>query len=339
MRVNKFLVIPLSAIILQGCITTSVREGLPQKTKTYYSDKPVILFIMDTSGSMSGLQADSNISKIDTAKTSIINTINQIDNNKFNTSLITFNKESCEADLIFEPNNNNSNGLAQKINTIEPQGPTPLAKAIALSGKVLDKIDKKMIVLLSDGEESCNGDPVEEARILNEKYGINISIQLIGYSVDNKVARKLQAIADINNEWGYHSAKDPIEIKKILFKIMKSALKGCWKNSFTCSFQFSTGSSALNNAYLSDIQDMYSYLKDNNEKVTIIGHTDNVGTDSSNIILSLKRADMVRKELIRLGISPERIDVSGMGEKTPITTNLTDEGRKQNRRVEIKILE
>ncbi len=65
------------------------------------------------------------------------------------------------------------------------------------------------------------------------------------------------------------------------------------------------------------------------------GHTDSVGTDASNMKLSQRRADSVRKYLIsQQGISAGRISAKGFGESKPIGTNDTEEGRKNNRRVE-----
>lgn len=75
--------------------------------------------------------------------------------------------------------------------------------------------------------------------------------------------------------------------------------------------------------------------RDNN--VVIIGHTDNTGTRNYNATLSLKRADAVRAALIANDVCARRIRVDGKGEISPITTNETDEGRKQNRRVTVMI--
>lgn len=70
-------------------------------------------------------------------------------------------------------------------------------------------------------------------------------------------------------------------------------------------------------------------------KVEVSGHTDSVGTDRYNMGLSLRRADTVRSYLISKGISADRLVAKGYGESQPIATNDTDEGRFQNRRVEL----
>ena len=71
--------------------------------------------------------------------------------------------------------------------------------------------------------------------------------------------------------------------------------------------------------------------------MTITGHTDDVGPYSFNIELSLRRANNIRTRLAELGVPAERIRVQGAGPEQPIADNSTEEGRSQNRRIEISI--
>ena len=71
----------------------------------------------------------------------------------------------------------------------------------------------------------------------------------------------------------------------------------------------------------------------------IAGHTDWIGTDEYNFGLSQRRANAVYNYFAEKGISKERLSAVGYGESRPIATNATDEGRAQNRRVELVILE
>ena len=72
--------------------------------------------------------------------------------------------------------------------------------------------------------------------------------------------------------------------------------------------------------------------------IRITGHTDAVGSDEANQILSEGRANAVRDELIQRGIAAERIEAEGKGESEPIADNATEEGRAKNRRVEFTII-
>ena len=87
------------------------------------------------------------------------------------------------------------------------------------------------------------------------------------------------------------------------------------------------------------LNDLYMYLARNSQvRIKIIGHTDNVGKDAANQKLSDGRANAVMLDLIERGIAPERLQAEGRGETQPIDTNDTEEGRQNNRRVEIEIL-
>lgn len=73
------------------------------------------------------------------------------------------------------------------------------------------------------------------------------------------------------------------------------------------------------------------------ESVTIVGHTDSVGSDAYNEELSMRRANAVKNYLLEQGVDPRLLSTSGMGESQPVADNSTDAGRAQNRRVEVTI--
>ncbi len=73
--------------------------------------------------------------------------------------------------------------------------------------------------------------------------------------------------------------------------------------------------------------------------VSIIGHTDNTGSDAINQPLSVERAAHTRDYLATRGVSPTRIVVEGRGENEPIASNDDNAGRARNRRVEIYVSE
>ena len=82
-----------------------------------------------------------------------------------------------------------------------------------------------------------------------------------------------------------------------------------------------------------------AWLKQHEDlKIEIAGHTDNIGTDEYNQKLSESRAKSVYDYFVKNGVKAENLSYSGYGESQPIATNDTDEGRQQNRRVELKIV-
>jgi len=73
-------------------------------------------------------------------------------------------------------------------------------------------------------------------------------------------------------------------------------------------------------------------------KLTITGHTDNIGGHKYNLDLSQRRSAAVKRALVeRYHIDPNRLSISGDGDSDPIDTNDTLEGRARNRRVELTL--
>jgi outer membrane protein OmpA-like peptidoglycan-associated protein len=104
------------------------------------------------------------------------------------------------------------------------------------------------------------------------------------------------------------------------------------------TIRFETGSSDLAAGYQADLVRLVNWLEANAEaNVEIIGHTDNVGSDATNLLLSSDRALSVLNFLIANKIDQERLSNLGLGSSMPLGSNETDEGRASNRRVEIRI--
>ena len=87
-----------------------------------------------------------------------------------------------------------------------------------------------------------------------------------------------------------------------------------------------------------ELQQLIIFLRENPTiSIEIGGHTDNIGEDESNLILSKNRAKTVYEYLIINKIPLKNLSFKGYGEGQPISDNTTDQGRKNNRRTEFKI--
>jgi OmpA-OmpF porin, OOP family len=87
------------------------------------------------------------------------------------------------------------------------------------------------------------------------------------------------------------------------------------------------------------LDDLVSKVQGINLEVIIaVGHTDSVGTDTYNQRLSVRRAEAVKAYLVSKGIEKNRVYTEGKGEKQPVASNKTAEGRAKNRRVEIEVV-
>lgn len=109
----------------------------------------------------------------------------------------------------------------------------------------------------------------------------------------------------------------PLVLQNILFESNKSILL---KQSFI------------------ELDKLSAYLKKNPSfKISVAGHTDNIGNETDNKHLSEQRAKAVADYLIKSGINTTNVSYNGLGSSKPITTNDTEIGRQKNRRVEITI--
>jgi outer membrane protein OmpA-like peptidoglycan-associated protein/tetratricopeptide (TPR) repeat protein len=102
---------------------------------------------------------------------------------------------------------------------------------------------------------------------------------------------------------------------------------------------FDTKQYTLQPASETELNRLVALLKENPALTTeISGHTDDVGSDKDNLLLSERRAQAVVRYLMTKGIAGERLQAKGYGEEKPVADNTTEAGRAENRRTEFKIL-
>ena len=103
---------------------------------------------------------------------------------------------------------------------------------------------------------------------------------------------------------------------------------------------FDTDKSTIRSASDRSLNELATLLETHpTMKITLVGHTDNVGKADYNMQLSKARVESVKSELMKRGIDGSRIGTVGKGMTQPIADNRTREGRAENRRVEIIIEE
>ncbi|NRA48513.1 MAG: OmpA family protein [Phaeodactylibacter sp.] len=106
------------------------------------------------------------------------------------------------------------------------------------------------------------------------------------------------------------------------------------------NIQFDSGGANLTPASQRELDKLAEIMRSNPSlQLDVIGHTDNVGSATTNLSLSQKRSIAVSKYLAKKGISPKRMNPRGMGEKYPRSSNRTQTGRLKNRRVEFRLIE
>ena len=136
---------------------------------------------------------------------------------------------------------------------------------------------------------------------------------------------------------GYMSQDDTIRFVRdtadLYMQHIKEGIKVKIENLF-----FATNKTVILPTSEQAMSDLASFLLENpSVTIHITGHTDAVGSDEANQILSEGRANAVRNDLITRGVAPERMTAEGKGEREHVADNDTEEGRQLNRRVEFTI--
>lgn len=135
----------------------------------------------------------------------------------------------------------------------------------------------------------------------------------------------------------YHSFHDTISDPQNFAGVIMSPKE--MKSFVLHDIYFATGKTTILDSSEPALNELYQFLIARpKQNIRIVGHTDNIGSDRSNQILSEGRCKQVRQVMIDRGIHPDRIKTEGRGERDPIVPNDSDDHRQKNRRVEIVLL-
>lgn len=109
-----------------------------------------------------------------------------------------------------------------------------------------------------------------------------------------------------------------------------------FNKSFNIVFKYKSTEYISDSSLENSLKELALFSKTNpNASVEVIGHTDNVGSAPTNIVLGQGRAESVMNAIYKLGATAGKITANSKGETEPIADNDTEEGRKINRRVQI----
>ncbi|WP_299371329.1 OmpA family protein [uncultured Tateyamaria sp.] len=191
------------------------------------------------------------------------------------------------------------------------------------------------------GTVGPSGEPINENRNRGAAIGA-ASGAVIGAVVGDRNTALAGAVAGglIGGAIGYDLDQQEAELRRDLNSNVTITNTGDRLIvSFPEAILFASGSFAVRPGLSGDMGDLAGSLQRYpNSTVQIVGHTDSDGEAAFNQQLSERRANAVADVLMRQGVPFNRIQTFGRGESQPIATNLTPEGKAQNRRVEIVIL-
>lgn len=242
------------------------------------------------------------------------------------------------------------------------------------SGKFLVKDADGVIIdsLFTDENGIFSYHKLKSANVTIEPFDSSLSDKIVFYNVDAAsdalalVQAKSATNQSVNELMKKNSLTDahleskdgkidlanfrmslPSDSSKLLAKTDELGSKGKLSNSLMNSLiesyelpliQFKFDSYHLQRKYNQQLDELVKFLSDYNQfAIKVIGHTDITGDVKYNLLLSEKRAKYVKHYLVRKGLSDASFVVEGVGPRLPISTNDTKEGRKLNRRVEIRL--
>lgn len=203
-----------------------------------------------------------------------------------------------------------------------------------ISGKLINKNNQPVSANLR-WEDLSNGDFIGQSKSdpSDGSYFIVLPMgKIYGYYVDNEEYFPLSNNIDLRDSLNPVAIEENINMLTFS-EMIEDSIAVPINNLF-----FDFGKYNLLPFSIPELKRVASIIKTNNLKVEISGHTDNVGDNKSNLILSEQRANSVKEFLLSEGCNASLFKIRGYGETKPIETNETEKGRAKNRRVELKFI-
>jgi outer membrane protein OmpA-like peptidoglycan-associated protein len=204
--------------------------------------------------------------------------------------------------------------------TLHRVGVTDVAVPVLLNDQRVELPALHATCMLDDNEEVhvyYLDQPVNPLTLAFQLGPAEMRLQVIKITVPPPEAAKSPAAAGGSPMEQALAAKKPVDVYGIYFDFNSATIK------------------PESEAVLRQIADIMR--KNPDWRLSVSGHTDNIGGDPANVALSQRRAAAVKDALVtRYQITPDRLATSGYGASSPIESNATLEGRARNRRVELR---
>lgn len=189
------------------------------------------MLVFDASGSMAGNEglgiATQDVTRIDKVRTALAKVLPSVTHLR-RVGLITYGPgpyAQCNVHLSFGPKPDAAPLIMSEVNRLVPAGKTPLVSAVKQAADVLDYTKKPgVIVLLTDGEETCGGTPCDLGKFLHAN-AVQLTVHVIGYRVKSFSWTGEQSITDVKclaeqNSGIYVAAQNEDELEQALEKTL-----------------------------------------------------------------------------------------------------------------------
>jgi Ca-activated chloride channel family protein len=187
----------VAAAALLLAVPVAARAADPEKTPCTED----VMIVFDASGSMAG-NVDSGIAttipRIDEVRKALGQVLATVTHNR-RVGLITYGPgpyQQCNVELNLRPEPNAAKRIMHDVNELNPAGKTPLTEAVEQAAEVLDYREKPgVVVLLTDGEETCGGEPCQIGKKLH-KDAFDLTVHVISFRFKNIYWAGQQTVLD-----------------------------------------------------------------------------------------------------------------------------------------------
>jgi len=217
---------------------------------------------------------------------------------------------------------------------------TPMGVGLQDLDKVVGGLSgKTAVILFTDGDSNRGIDPVGVAKQMQAKYGDKICFSVVSFA-DNKNGERInKEIAALSKCGCFALGEELLRNQAAREAFLKCALYDFIDDEVVIfrSIYFDFDKFNIKKEFIPVLDEGVAIIKSKpNLAVILEGHTDSVGTEKYNMGLSIRRANSVKAYFVKKGVDAGRITAVGFGKMNPRYDNKTAEGRKMNRRVEIK---
>jgi OOP family OmpA-OmpF porin len=234
--------------------------------------------------------------------------------------------------------------FASALGSIEcAGGTTPMSEGVDATAQMLSGQSGPVAVIIVSDFQWVAARPVNRSvEALKAQHGENLCLHTVKVG-DNTTGDAL--IASIANTPGCDSSVAAGDIASAggmanyVTGVLLAPLE-YEKHAVSATALFDFDRAVLKEQGKAELRNLAEYIKGKGITVAdidVIGHTDSMGSEEYNQDLSERRAMAVKEYLVSMGVDSAIIDVSGKGESEPVASNDTEEGRAQNRRVEIHV--
>ncbi len=311
------------------------------------------IFFLDQSGSMAQKHSETGKKKIDMALEVMQSMNKAIPSLDYTSALLKF----APFEAVSQPGAYDQSAMADAATGVATDFDI-FNRRTNMGGGLLD-IDpiigslsgKTGLILFTDGNANIGVDPIAQAKALYAKYGDNLCVHVVSFADTDhgkKVVEGIRALSSCTVPADYASltaagAMDQY-VKDVFYEdVAEPAPKPApvvvptVKETISFNLNFGFDKSQITDEMLPILEQAKQIInEDMNARFEVAGHTDSTGPEAYNQKLSERRAASVKNWLVENGVSASRLEAVGFGENAPKYDNSTREGRKLNRRVEIK---